>query len=70
MLHIAPEMCFLRVFKKMKNLDYITADLDSPLADVRADVMDLPFDDNSFDVVFCNHVMEHVEDDIRAMKEI
>ncbi len=69
-LHIAPEMCFLRVFKKMENLDYVTADLDSPLADVRADVMDLPFKDGDFDVVFCNHVMEHVEDDIRAMKEI
>ena len=70
LLHIAPEMCFMRVFKKLDNINYVTADLDSPLADVKADVMDLPFDGTSFDVVFCNHVMEHVDDDIKAMKEI
>ena len=69
-LHIAPEICFLDKFKAMKNLDYTTADLESPLADVKMDVHDIPFNENSFDVVFCNHVMEHVDDDIKAMSEI
>ncbi len=69
-LHMAPEQCFLPIFKKMKNLDYTTADLYSPIVDVKADILDLPFDDESFDVVFCNHVLEHIEDDTKAMKEL
>ena len=69
-LHIAPEQCFLKLFKKQKNLEYITADLYSPIADVKADICDLPFENNSFDVVFCNHVLEHIEDDKKAMSEL
>ncbi|WP_299062636.1 class I SAM-dependent methyltransferase [uncultured Polaribacter sp.] len=69
-LHIAPEQCFLDLFKKQKNLDYITSDLESPIADVKADICDLPFDDNSFDVVFCNHVLEHITNDTKAMQEL
>lgn len=69
-LHMAPEQCFLSRFRKMKNLDYITADLFSPIVDVKADILDLPFEDNEFDLVFCNHVLEHIEDDAKAMKEL
>lgn len=68
-LHIAPEFCFLNLFKKMKNLEYITGDLISPWADVKMDVHDIPFNDNEFDVVICNHVLEHVKDDKKVMKE-
>lgn len=70
LLHIAPELCFIKIFKSMDNIDYVTADLESPLADIKMDVHHIPFEDNSYDVVFCNHVMEHVEDDIKAMSEI
>ncbi len=70
MLHIAPEQCFIDVFRKQENLDYTTADIESPLADVLMDVQDIPFDDNTFDVVFCNHVLEHVADDNKAMSEL
>ena len=69
-LHIAPEQCFLDIFRKQQNLDYTTSDLESPIADVKADICDLPFDDNSFDVVFCNHVLEHITDDTKAMQEL
>ena len=69
-LHIAPEQEFLRKFKKMKNLDYISADLFSPIVDVKADILDLPFENESFDIIFCNHVLEHIEDDRKAMSEI
>ena len=69
-LHIAPEQCFLKLFKKQNNLEYITADLYSPIADVKADICNLPFEDNSFNVVFCNHVLEHIEDDKKAMSEL
>lgn len=70
MLHIAPEQPFLGRFRKMKNLDLTTADLFSPLADVKCDIQDMPFDDNTFDVIFCNHVLEHVADDKKAMSEL
>lgn len=69
-LHIAPEYCFIKRFQKLKNLDYYSADIESPLARVKLDVMDIPFDEDTFDVIFCNHVMEHVDDDIKAMKEL
>lgn len=69
-LHIAPEQCFLDLFKKQKNLEYITSDLESPIADVKADICDLPFKENEFDVVFCNHVLEHIQDDTKAMQEL
>lgn len=69
-LHMAPEQCFLSLFRKMKNLDYTTADLYSPIVDIKADILDLPFEDNSFDLILCNHVLEHILDDQKAMKEL
>tara|TARA_B100001540_G_scaffold173934_1_gene153706 strand:- start:8888 stop:9655 length:768 start_codon:yes stop_codon:yes gene_type:complete len=68
-LHIAPEYCFIKLFKSMKNLDYITADLISPWADIKMDVHEIPFEDNTFDVVICNHVLEHVANADQVMKE-
>ena len=69
-LHVAPEQAFYKRFKNQKNLTYITTDLYSPLADVKADLCALPFEDNSFDVIFCNHVLEHIPDDAQAMREL
>ena len=67
---MAPEQCFLKRFKKLQHIDLVTADLYSPIVDVKADICDLPFEDNSFDVIFCNHVLEHIEDDKKAMQEL
>ncbi|MFO7369071.1 MAG: methyltransferase domain-containing protein [Bacteroidales bacterium] len=69
-LHVAPEQCFHQRFRKLKNLTYVTADLESPLADVKLDVQHMPFGNDEFDVVICNHVLEHVPDDRKAMAEI
>lgn len=69
-LHFAPEQPFYKRFKKLKNLDYTTTDLNSPLADVKADICDLPFKSNTFDVILCNHVLEHIPNDIAAMSEL
>lgn len=69
-LHFAPEQAFYKRFKAMKNLDYTTTDLNSPLADVKADICNLPFEDNSFDVILCNHVLEHIPNDTKAMQEL
>jgi len=69
-LHFAPEQSFYKMFKNMKNLKYTTTDLNSPLADVKADICNLPFEDNSYDFIFCNHVLEHIPDDTKAMQEL
>ncbi|KJD33504.1 SAM-dependent methyltransferase [Tamlana nanhaiensis] len=69
-LHFAPEQCFLKRFKALKHINYTTTDLLSPIADVKADICNLPFEDNSYDVIFCNHVLEHIPDDTKAMQEL
>ena len=73
MLHIAPEVALMRKFKKMYASTpdrYITADLESPLADMHFDVQQIPLEAESFDAIICNHIMEHVEDDRKALKEL
>lgn len=70
MLHVAPEQAFYKRFRKMKQLDYTTTDLHSPLADVKADICALPFENNTYDIIFCNHVLEHIPDDQKAMQEL
>lgn len=69
-LHIAPEACFIKPLEKLHGNRYITADIESPLAKVKMDIHQIPFEDNSFDAVLCNHVLEHVDNDIQAMSEI
>lgn len=69
-LHIAPEACFIKRFERLHGHQYITADIESPLAKVKMDIHSIPFERNIFDVVLCNHVLEHVRDDLKAMNEI
>ena len=69
-LHIAPEQCFHSRFKKQANLNYLTGDLVSPIADMHFDLHQIPLEDNRFDVVFCNHVLEHVDDAHQCMSEL
>lgn len=69
-LHFAPEQCFLKRFRTLDHLNYTTTDLESPIADVKADICNLPFEANSFDVILCNHVLEHIPDDTKAMQEL
>jgi len=69
-LHIAPEQCFYKRFRALENLDYTTGDLESPIADVHFDIQEIPFANETYDVVICNHVLEHVDDDAKAMSEM
>ena len=69
-LHFAPESAFLSRFKKLSNISYDTIDLSSPLADIKADICNLPLKDNSYDFILCNHVLEHIIDDKKAMQEL
>lgn len=69
-LHFAPEQAFYNRFRKQNNLNYTTTDLESPLADVKADICNLPFENDAYDVILCNHVLEHIPDDTKAMQEL
>lgn len=67
-LHIAPEVCLMKRLRRCA-ADYTTADLESPLAELHFDVQQIPLPDNSYDVLICNHLLEHVADDRRALEE-
>jgi ubiquinone/menaquinone biosynthesis C-methylase UbiE/glycosyltransferase involved in cell wall biosynthesis len=69
-LHVAPEKNLQRVLMAQPNIDYISADIDSPLAMLKMDITDIKYKDSSFDVVICNHVLEHIQDDRKAMAEL
>jgi SAM-dependent methyltransferase len=69
-LHIAPEFCFLRVLKKMPRLEYVSVDKNNALADYRMDITDLRIESESFDCLLCVHVLEHVSDDLQALREM
>lgn len=62
--------CLQRKFRALPNLDYISVDLESPIAMAKMDITDMQFPDNHFDCIICYHVLEHIPHDRRAMKEI
>lgn len=72
LLHVAPEVSLMRHFRRLYGAsgNYITADLESPLADMHFDIQHIPLEDSSVDVVICNHLLEHVADDRLALREI
>ncbi|KQE95347.1 methyltransferase domain-containing protein [Acinetobacter lactucae] len=68
-LHIAPEIAMQKYFKsKFKN--YISADKFRTNVDIQFDVLDIPFPDESFDIVFASHVLLYPHDDIKAISEM
>ncbi|CAN5716465.1 hypothetical protein BH11PSE8_BH11PSE8_30760 [soil metagenome] len=69
-LHFAPEACFAAVLDNNPLIDYISADLYAPNAKQKIDITDIPYADDSFDVILCSHVLEHIPDDHRAMREL
>lgn len=69
-LHAAPEPCIARALASNPGLGYVTVDLFDPQARHHADLAALPFADAAFDTVICSHVLEHIEDDRQAMREL
>jgi SAM-dependent methyltransferase len=70
LLHIAPETFLGRTLRALPNIDYLSGDLESPAAMVKMDITDIQYPDASFDVILCNHVLEHVPADRQAMREL
>jgi SAM-dependent methyltransferase len=70
LLHVAPESQLSRLFQEADYINYLSADLSSPSAMVKMDITDIHYPDCSFDVIYCSHVLEHVSDDRRAMREL
>ena len=68
-LHVAPEPCLESMLKERLGGDYLTADLFNPRAMVKMDICDIQYPDQSFDVIYCSHVLEHVPEDKQAMRE-
>lgn len=70
LLHIAPEVCLEKPLRGMSNVDYLSADYDSALAMDKVDVRQIQYGDETFDAVICNHVLQLVDDDRVAMREL
>jgi len=70
LLHIAPEKNLQKIFKSFSHIKYISGDL-NPLmnCNIRLDITDMNLEDNFFDVIICNHILEYVQDDRKAMSE-
>lgn len=70
LLHIAPEKLFEKRFREIAGLKYTSADLNDPNAMVKMDITNVQFPDESFDIIFCCHVLEHIPDDCKAIREL
>lgn len=70
MLHVAPEKTLRKIFLEHKNIDYLSADLTHPSAKVKMDITNIHLENDTFNVIICNHVLEHIPDDKKAMSEL
>lgn len=70
LLHIAPEPSLEYIFKHQNNIDYLTADMNPEMVMEKMDITDIQYPESFFDAIICNHVLEHIPDDHKAMSEL
>jgi SAM-dependent methyltransferase len=70
LLHVAPETTLRSLLERLPHLDYVTLDRFADDVTVRCNLEALTFADAAFDAVICYHVLEHVDDDRQAMREL
>jgi Methylase involved in ubiquinone/menaquinone biosynthesis len=70
LLHVAPEPALTRLITERKGIEYLSIDIDSKKAMMAMDLTDLSFDDDSYDIIICSHVLEHIDDDRKALQEL
>lgn len=70
LLHLAPEPSLERELARFPQVAQLTADIDPSRVMVRMDITDIEYPDGSFEAVYCSHVLEHVPDDRRALREL
>jgi SAM-dependent methyltransferase len=72
LLHFAPEWCLERKLRAVRPgaLRYATADLEPGKGELQLDIKRLALEDGAFDAIICSHVLEHVDDDAAAMREL
>lgn len=56
--------------RRLSRVKYLSSDIDGSQAMVAADITALPFDDDTFDVILCSHVLEHVEGEQAALGQL
>lgn len=70
-LDFSPSRCLYRKLKKNSSINYTSTDYaDEFIADKKLDITAIEENDNSFDIILCYHILEHIEDDLTAMKEL
>lgn len=69
-LHIAPERCIAEHLAAVAGAGYVSADIEPGRAMVQLDITNIPYPEASFDLIYCSHVLEHVADDVGAMREL
>jgi len=70
LLHVAPESNLKKVFINCSTIHYLTVDLKSTSVMAKMDLTNIACIDNSFDVIICNHVFEHIPNDRKAISEL
>ena len=69
-LHFSPEKGLEDFFRSYDNINYLSVDIQPGVAMKTEDITKLTFEDKTFDVICCSHVLEHITNDIDAMKEL
>lgn len=70
LLHVAPEPALERRLRGLPSIEYVSADAQDGQADLRIDLTDTELPSESYDVILCSHVLEHIQEDRKAMREM